>query len=275
MTQTSLKIAFIGGGNMASAIIDRILDSALTPQELLVIEPADAARSALSARGIHTHPAAHANLSRCDVWVLAVKPQAMREVCAQVAPHVAADKLIISIAAGLPLASIAPWLGGHARLARAMPNTPAKVGLGLTGLYALHGCDGNDISAVQSLFETCGQTMWLPEESMLDAITAIASSGAGYVFYFMEAMEKAAQDLGFGAQEARSLATATFQGAAALAAQSPEALAVLRERVTSKGGTTYAALTHMQNTQVGEHIVQAIKAANARAKELAQQLTKE
>jgi pyrroline-5-carboxylate reductase len=274
MQTNQLKIAFIGGGNMASALIDRILDGALTPQELLVIEPADAARSALQARGIQVHALAHPDLTACDIWVLAVKPQAMREVCEQIAPFLESSKLVISIAAGLPLSTLRLWLNHHAKLARAMPNTPAKVGLGMTGLFSLPGCDGNDISAVQSLFETAGQTMWLADESMLDAITAISGSGPGYVFYFMEAMERAALELGFHPDEARNLAVSTFQGATALAAQSPDALAVLRERVTSKGGTTYAALSHMQNAGVDTTIVQALKAAQARAKELAQQLSK-
>jgi pyrroline-5-carboxylate reductase len=277
---TSTKLAFVGGGNMAGALIDCILHAGLTPQEIVVIEPVQTLREAFAARSITAHAAAHADLRGCDVWFLAVKPQSMREVCGQIAPHLPADTLVISIAAGLPLASIQRWLksdgkGGHAKLARAMPNTPAKVGLGITGLYALPGCDGNDISAVQSLFEAAGKTVWLHQEGMLDAITAISGSGPGYVFYFMEAMQQAARELGFDAASARDLAVATFQGAAALAAASPEELATLRERVTSKGGTTYAALSHMQAAGVDAAIVQALHAANARAKEFAEQLSRE
>lgn len=271
---TQPKLAFIGGGNMASALIDSMLAAGLTTQEILVVEPVQALRDAFAARGFTTHASAHADLQQCGVWILAVKPQSMREVCAQIAPHLSADKLVISIAAGLPLANIQPWLSRHAKLARAMPNTPAKVGLGMTGLFTAPGCDGNDISAVQSLFEAAGSTVWLHEEGMMDAITAISGSGPGYVFYFMEAMQQAALNLGFDAASARDLAVATFQGAAALAAQSPESLSTLRERVTSKGGTTHAAISSMQTAQVSEAIVQALYAANQRAKALAVELSK-
>jgi pyrroline-5-carboxylate reductase len=279
MNGPTTKIAFIGGGNMASALIDCLLKGGLVPQDIVVIEPVPPLRDAFAARGMAAHATAHADLRGCDIWFLAVKPQSMQEVCTQVAPFLAADTLVISIAAGLQLASIQGWLqgdgkGGHAKLARAMPNTPAKVGLGITGLFALPGCDGNDISAVQSLFETAGKTVWLHEEGMLDAITAISGSGPGYVFYFMEAMQQAARELGFDDATARDLAVATFQGAAALAVQSPDALSTLRERVTSKGGTTYAALTSMQEASVGPAIVKALHAANARAKDLAAQLSK-
>jgi pyrroline-5-carboxylate reductase len=268
------KIAFIGGGNMASALIDCLLKGGLTPPEIVVIEPVQQLREAFAARGFTAHAAAHTDLRACGVWFLAVKPQNMRAVCAQVTPHLSADHLVISIAAGLPLASIQPWLSGHAKLVRAMPNTPAKVGLGITGLFALPTCEGNDISTLQALFETAGKTVWLHQEAMMDAITAISGSGPAYVFYFMEALQQAALELGFDAASARDLAVATFQGAAALAAQSPEALSTLRERVTSKGGTTYAALTHMQEAHVGQTIVQALHAANERAHALATELSK-
>jgi pyrroline-5-carboxylate reductase len=269
-----IKIAFIGGGNMATAIIAGLLAKGAAASDFLVIEPFDAARQAHAARGIATHALAHADLATCNVWVLATKPQTLQEACDAIRVFLTPDTVVISIAAGIPIKLISPWLGGHQKIIRTMPNTPAKVGLGITGMVATSACTPTDKAVADSVFTAAGQRIWVDSEAMLDPVTAISGSGPGYVFYFMEAMEHAAIELGFDAAQARSLAVQTFRGAAELAAQDSTALATLRERVTSKGGTTYAALSHMQAEKVGPAIEAAIHLANARARELAEQLSK-
>jgi pyrroline-5-carboxylate reductase len=268
------KIAFIGGGNMATAIIEGLLAKGAAASDFLVIEPFDDARQAHAARGVATQALAHADLATCTVWVLATKPQTLQEACGAIKAFLKPDMVVISIAAGIPVALIGQWLGGHQKIIRTMPNTPARVGLGITGMAATSFCTAADKAAADAVFAAAGQRIWVASETMLDPITAISGSGPGYVFYFMEAMERAAIELGFDAAQARSLAVQTFRGAAELAAQDPAALATLRERVTSKGGTTYAALSHMQETNVGPAIEAAIHRANARARELAEQLSK-
>jgi pyrroline-5-carboxylate reductase len=174
------------------------------------------------------------------------------------------------VAAGVTSESIAKWLGTE-RIVRAMPNTPALIGQGITGLFAREGATGADRALVDAVIGVTGQHFWLDAESKLDAVTAISGSGPAYVFYFLEAMVQAALDMGLTTEQARSLATATFAGSTALATASSEPLGVLRERVTSKGGTTYAALTHMEDQHVKAAFVAAIQAAAARAKELGAQ----
>jgi pyrroline-5-carboxylate reductase len=268
------SIAFIGGGNMATALIEGLLAQGRAPADFLVVEPFEPARAAMQARGIDTRANADSALCSASLWVLATKPQTLAEACNAIAPFLTPDTVVVSIAAGIRSASIMHWLGGHERIVRTMPNTPAKVGLGLTGLYANPACSATDKTQVDALFAAAGERLWVDTEAMLDPITAITGSGPGYVFYFMEAMQRAAMELGFDQDQARQLAVATFRGAAALAAQDPAALATLRERVTSKGGTTHAALAHMQAAQVGETISAALHKASERAGELAEQLAK-
>ena len=261
-------IAFIGGGNMASAIIGGLIAQGLPAAHITVVEPFEAARDALQAKfGITALPAATAALEAAELVVWAVKPQTFKNAAAAASPFTR-HALHLSVAAGITTDSIAQWLG-TGRIVRAMPNTPALVGKGMTGLFARADVDAAGSALVQTVIATTGQYVWVEQESQLDAVTALSGSGPAYVFLFLEAMTQAGQDMGLSQQQAYQLAVATFQGASELAARSDEPASVLRERVTSKGGTTYAAITHMQAQQVPEHFVAAMRKAETRAQELA------
>lgn len=269
MSQTpSTRIAFIGGGNMASAIIGGLIASGLPASQISVVEPFEAARTALKTKfGINALPTATDALTAADLVVWAVKPQTFREAAAAAAPYTA-QALHLSVAAGITTDSIALWLG-TSRIVRAMPNTPALVGKGMTGLFARPDVDTTGQALIERVIGTTGQLVWVQAEEQLDAVTALSGSGPAYVFLFLEAMTQAGVDMGLTAAQSYQLAVATFQGASELAARSDEPAAVLRERVTSKGGTTYAAITHMQQTQLPEHFIAALRKAQTRAQELA------
>ena len=179
------------------------------------------------------------------------------------------ERLVLSVAAGVSSESMRSVLGPSARVLRAMPNTPALVGKGITGLFARPQVDPQGKALVERVIATTGQFVWVEAEEQLDAVTALSGSGPAYVFLFLEAMTQAGVDMGLPPAQAYQLAVATFQGASELAARSPESAEVLRQRVTSKGGTTHAAITHLQAAQVPAHFIAAMRAAEARAKELA------
>jgi pyrroline-5-carboxylate reductase len=205
--------------------------------------------------------------------VFAVKPQQLRQAARD--SGLAADaNLIISIAAGITLTSLSRWLGGHRRLIRAMPNTPALIGEGITGLYALPGISKDEKKKAEAILSAVGPTVWIKDQDKMDAVTAVSGSGPAYVFYFIEAVEEAARELGLPPEAAHKLALQTFTGAAKLAATSTDPLALLRERVTSKGGTTERALASMAADKVKEAIVRAIHAAAQRSRELGDELGK-
>lgn len=271
MSQTpSTRIAFIGGGNMASAIIGGLIANGLPASQITVVEPFEAARDALQAKfGITALPTASAALAGQDLVVWAVKPQTFKDAAAAAAPHTA-QALHLSVAAGITTDSIAQWLG-TGRIVRAMPNTPALVGKGMTGLFARPEVDAGGQALIERVIGTTGQLVWVDGEAKLDAVTALSGSGPAYVFLFLEAMTQAGVDMGLTAQQAYQLAVATFQGASELAARSDEPASVLRERVTSKGGTTYAAITHMQQAGLPQTFIEALRKAEARAQELAQE----
>ncbi|MDH0493747.1 pyrroline-5-carboxylate reductase [Comamonas aquatica] len=271
MSQTpSTRIAFIGGGNMASAIIGGLIANGLPASQITVVEPFEAARDALKAKfGIDALPAASAALAGQDLVVWAVKPQTFKDAAAAAAPHTA-QALHLSVAAGITTDSIAQWLG-TGRIVRAMPNTPALVGKGMTGLFARPEVDAGGQALIERVIGTTGQLVWVDAEAKLDAVTALSGSGPAYVFLFLEAMTQAGVDMGLTAEQAYQLAVATFQGASELAARSDEPASVLRERVTSKGGTTYAAITHMQQAGLPQTFIAALRKAEARAQELAQE----
>jgi pyrroline-5-carboxylate reductase len=267
---TKTHIGFIGGGNMASAIIGGLLKAGMLPAQFTVIEPFEATREKLQADfGIASQATADEALQKANLVVWAVKPQSFKEAAAPVAPY-AKNALHLSVAAGVTSTSIANWLGTE-RIVRAMPNTPALIGKGITGLFAREGTTAEDRALVDAVIGVTGQHLWLDDEAKLDAVTAISGSGPAYVFYFLEAMVQAALDMGLTEVQARSLATATFAGSTALAAASSEPLGVLRERVTSKGGTTYAALTHMESANIKAEFMTAMQAAQKRAAELGAQ----
>ncbi len=261
-------ITFIGGGNMASAIIGGLLRQGHPPARLQVVEPWDEQRSRLAQQfpGVALHPAAGPGLQASDMVVWAVKPQTFREAALASAAHLQ-GALHLSVAAGITTDSMTAWLG-TGRIVRAMPNTPALVGLGMTGLFARDDAGDDDRTLVEQVVRTTGELAWVPVEQDLDAVTALSGSGPAYVFYFLEAMRDAGENMGLSPELALQLATGTFIGAATLARRSDDPPQILRERVTSKGGTTFAAITTLQAAQVKESFEMALEAARRRAEEL-------
>ena len=269
----SPHIAFIGGGNMASAIIGGLLKQGVAPTSMTVVEPFEASRDALRKQfKVDAIAKASPTLGGADLVVWAVKPQNLREAAGQAGPF-CQKALHLSVAAGIRSESLAQWLGSQ-RIVRAMPNTPALVGLGQTGLYARSGVSVSDKAWVEWLVASTGQFLWVSDEALLDAVTAVSGSGPAYVFFFIEAMEKAAMEMGMSADQAKQLAIGTFVGASQLAQSALEPVAVLRERVTSKGGTTHAAIEAMQSARVDALFQDAIKAAQARAQVLGDEFGK-
>ena len=261
-------MAFIGGGNMASAIIGGLIAKGVPASQILVVEPWDEARANLKKSfGIDALPAASDALAKARLVVWAVKPQTFKDAAA-VSAQFTHQAVHLSIAAGITSDSIAAWLSTD-RIVRAMPNTPALVGKGITGLFARAAVTTDEKLLIEKVISTTGQFVWVKAEDQLDAVTAISGSGPAYVFLFLEAMTKAGTDMGLPADQAYQLAVATFQGGSELAARSSESPEVLRQRVTSKGGTTHAAIVHMQAQKVPEHFIDAMRAAEKRAQELA------
>lgn len=274
----TLTFGFLGGGNMASALIGGLIARGVPAGSIRVVDPFPEAQARLARDfGVHAAGAPDAAFGASDVLVLAVKPQQFREAAAQLAPHLRAGdgNLILSVAAGIRLQDMQRWLGGRTRLVRAMPNTPALSGMGMTGLTAPAGLGADDRAIATAVAEAVGQALWVDGDDQIDAVTAISGSGPAYVFYFVEAMQKAATELGLTAEQGRKLAVETFRGAATLAGQSTEPVGTLRERVTSKGGTTYAALTSMEASGIGDAFVRAMHAAATRGKEMGAEFGKD
>jgi pyrroline-5-carboxylate reductase len=273
MTNPQHHIAFIGGGNMASAIIGGLLRQGMKPEQITVVEPfAETAAKLQQDFGITALPAASPALAQADLVVWAVKPQVFSEAATPVMPHTR-TALHLSVAAGIRTDSIGRWVGTE-RVVRCMPNTPALVGQGITGLFPCPSVTPTDKALVEQVIGTTGQYVWVDKESQLDAVTALSGSGPAYVFYFLEAMTEAGVGMGLSAEQAYKLAVATFSGAASLAAASTESPEVLRQRVTSKGGTTYAAITSMEASGVKPLFVKAMQAAEVRARELGDEFGK-
>ena len=263
-----MKIAFLGGGNMASALIGGLLAKGYAADAMSVVERLPAARAKLAERyGVRVSDAPDAATLAADTLLLAVKPQDMRAAVSPLAGRLE-RQVVISIAAGIRLADLSRWLGGYRKLVRVMPNTPSLIGAGIAGLYALPEVCAAERESAQGVLAAVGRTVWVDDEALIDPVTAVSGSGPAYVFYFIEALERAGVELGLAPAAARELAVATFAGAARLAAESGEAPGVLRERVTSKGGTTYAALTAMQSSGLKPQFKAAMQAARQRAAEL-------
>lgn len=256
---------------MASAMLAGLAKS--DPQlERHVIEPFPEARARLQTLGVHTHEIANRDaIENADAIVLAVKPQMLKAVCTQLAPHLSGE-LIVSIAAGTTIATISKWLGGDylrtTRIVRTMPNTPALIGQGMTGLYAPPAVSAPDIDTATALMRSCGAVLRVHDESMIDAITAVSGSGPAYVFQWIESMILAAKNVGFSDADARTLVLQNLKGSTALAEASSESPSVLRERVTSKGGTTAAALAVIDARGVQQALIDAVCAARDRGREL-------
>lgn len=268
-----MNLLFVGGGNMAQALIGGLLQRGLaTASTITVVEPQAATRERLQQQwGVNVHEQLVEASVAVDVVVLAVKPQQLREVLRPLAGRLQ-QPLVISIAAGIPAADIARWLAGYTRIVRVMPNTPALVGYGMSGLYALAGVSAAERTIAQQLLAAVGETVWCTQETEIDAITAISGSGPAYVFYFLAALQQAGEQLGFDAATARQLALATCTGAVQLAQQSGTEFTQLQQNVMSKGGTTERAIVTLDAHAVAPAIIAAAQAAASRASEMAEQL---
>ena len=263
-----MKIIFLGGGNMANALIGGMLKQGFAASDIAVIDPGAEARAKLTETyAVTCHASAADAPGAPDILLLAVKPQQMKEAVAPLVSKLG-QAVVVSIAAGLDLATLSRFLGGHRKIVRCMPNTPALIGAGITGLCPLPEVSAAERAAADRVLSAVGSTLWIDDENRMDGVTALSGSGPAYVFLFIEAMQQAAAELGFTSEQGRQLAIETVQGAAALAAQSSDPASVLRERVTSKGGTTEAALNKMAELGVKAGIIAGVKAAQARGQEL-------
>ena len=266
-----MNVTFIGGGNMATALVGGLVAQGAHHRDFRIVEPVRAQQDKLRERfpgiGIFGEASGGA-VTGADLLVMAVKPQQMRDAAQAVAAHVGDVAVVMTIAAGVRIDSLSRWLDGYPRIVRAMPNTPALVGAGITGAYAPAAVDEAGRALAAQALEAVGEIVWVAREDMLDAVTGISGSGPAYVFYFLEGLEEAARDLGFGDADARKLAYATFAGAIELAQASDLAPAALRAQVTSKGGTTERAVSVLDEHAVKAAFVAAVKAAAGRAKEL-------
>ncbi len=273
--QTTPRIAFIGGGNMAAALAAGLAGKICPADHIHVVEINAAAHQGWRDRGMTVAAAPDAALAQATVWIYAVKPQNMREVVAATRGYLRPDTLVISVAAGIRADTLAAWLGdgqqAWARLVRCMPNTPALVGAGASGLAALPGVSTDDRALAQAMLESVGQVTWVDDDAALDAVTALSGSGPAYVFLFIESLIAGGQALGLTAAQARELALATLAGATRLAAESDDPPALLRERVTSKGGTTAAALAVFEQDGLRDSVARAMQAAARRGHELGEE----
>jgi pyrroline-5-carboxylate reductase len=262
------RLAFIGGGNMAGAIFGGLLWGGWPSASITVVEPFDEQRARIAAArpGIRLLATADVSLRDAELVVWAVKPQSFAEAAAACAPHVS-GALQLSVMAGVRSDAIAQ-ASGSPRVVRAMPNTPALIGKGISGLFARDAATADDRAVVERVLAPTGNLLWFGAEADLDAVTALSGSGPAYVFYLLEAMVEAGTQMGLPAEAARRLAQETIAGAAQLAMQSSESPATLRERVTSKGGTTHAAIMSMDNDGVKDAVVRALHAARTRAEQL-------
>jgi pyrroline-5-carboxylate reductase len=267
-----MRIAFLGGGNMASALIGGLIANGADARSIAVIEVSPAARERLAARyPVHITTAPDAAVQRAEVLVLAVKPQDAKAALASIS---IASQLVISIAAGLTLEALSRWLGGHRKIVRCMPNTPALIGAGITALYAPAEVGAAERRTAETVLRPTGEVVWVGEERLLDPVTAVSGSGPAYVFWFIEQLAASAEALGLPPEVSRQLALHTVLGAAKLAAASEQSPAELRKQVTSKGGTTEAALKVFDEEELARRFRRALEAASRRGAELGRELGK-
>ena len=274
---TTASLAFIGGGNMAGTLINGLIEDGTAPDRITVAEPDTQRREQLAARfGIHTTEDNSSAVMSADIVVLAVKPQVLKEVARSLAPALAQGRpLCISIAAGIRHAALQRWLGQEISLVRAMPNTPAMLQAGATGLYAPESVSETHRNAAEHVLRSVGIVVWVEDEALMDAVTAVSGSGPAYFFLFMEAMEQAAVDMGLPAETARLLVRQTALGATRMALESDLDLAALRLGVTSPGGTTERAIRQFEEKGLRTLVNDALKAACERSRELSEELEKE
>lgn len=272
-----LTIAFIGGGNMATALAAGLIGKRCGAHDVHVIDKNSAVLDRWAQQGVSVAQAPDATLASRRVWILAVKPQFLKDVVESCRPFLADDTLIISVAAGISAQVIGAWLASDGRpftrVIRCMPNTPALIGSGASGLMALEGVTQDDRTVAQHMLGAVGEVVWVQDDAQIDAVTALSGSGPAYAFLFLEALIQGAVRQGLTDDQARTLALATLNGATQLAALSHESLAVLRERVTSKGGTTAAALQVLNDRDFPAIVQQAMDAARDRAAELSKEFS--
>lgn len=271
------NLSLIGGGNMATALASALVGKPCAAHKVHVIDPNASVLARWKEQGASVAAAPDDTLASRGVWIFAVKPQHLKECALQTRPYLRPDTLVISIAAGIPSTTLAEWLGTPGqpwtRLVRCMPNTPALIGRGITGMIAMRGASDYDKSVAWQLMHAVGEAIWFDSDQQLDAVTALSGSGPAYVFLFIEALMQGGKKLGLNDDQSRALALATLSGATQLAASSHESPAILRERVTSKGGTTAAALAVFDKKDFSLIIQQAMRAAYDRAATLASELS--
>lgn len=274
----NIKIAFIGGGNMAMAMASGMIGTVCQAGDILVIDINTAGHARWHEKGVKTSAQVTADLAQCKVWIYAVKPQNMHEAIESSKTHLQPDTLVISIAAGLNTQSLSTWLGSWQSpspgLVRVMPNTPALIGKGVTGLYAMPSLAEKDILLAEQILSSIGSVVRVQDENLLDAVTALSGSGPAYVFLLIESLIDGAKALGLEYNQAKKLAIETVLGSAGLAAASDLEPGTLRENVTSKGGTTAAALAVFEQHAFRDTVKQAMKAASDRAVEMSRELGK-
>ncbi len=270
------KISFIGGGNMAQALISGLVSCGVKPSLIIVADPSSEAREQLAAKGLNTvDPTADAKAAviDADIVVLAVKPQVMKAVVSSFA-DVLDKQLVISVAAGLSTELLSDMLGGYDNIVRAMPNTPAMIQMGATGLYGTDNISAEQKQLATAVMEASGLVMWVDNEKHMHAVTAVSGSAPAYVFYFIESMIDGAMALGLDKEQASALAMQTMLGAAKMAMNSEDAPAELRRKVTSPNGTTQAAVESMQANDIGGQIVEAMQACYDRSQALSEEMSK-
>ncbi|MGY0505931.1 pyrroline-5-carboxylate reductase [Luteimonas sp. e5] len=263
--------AFIGGGNMARSLVGGLVTSGAAPSMVRVAEPVEELRHALHADfGVQVFAEAGAAALDAATWVLAVKPQVLHEVCTTLAPLAQRQRpLVVSIAAGITSAQIERWLGGDIAVVRCMPNTPALLGAGVTGMHANARVDAAGCAIADALLASAGETVWIDDEALMDAVTAVSGSGPAYVFLLAEALQAAGEAEGLEAEAARTLTVHTLLGAARMLTHDDTPAAELRRRVTSPNGTTQAAIESFEADGFRQIVARAVAAARRRGAELA------
>ena len=263
-------VAFIGGGNMARSLIGGLVARGVPASSIRVAEPVAELRGSLTRDfGVHVFADNATAAANATTWVLAVKPQVMRAVCEALAPAAQATRpLIVSIAAGITAAQLERWLGGNLAVVRTMPNTPALLGAGVTGLFANGRVDATQREWAADLLEAAGRNVWIEDEPLMDAVTAVSGSGPAYVFLLAEAMQSAAEAEGLSSEAARTLVQHTILGAARMLVENDEMPSELRRRVTSPGGTTQAAIEQFEAGGFSALVARAIHAATERGRQL-------
>ncbi|WP_201545388.1 pyrroline-5-carboxylate reductase [Psychrobacter immobilis] len=270
------KISFIGGGNMAQALISGLVSCGVKPSLITVADPNSEAREQLAAKGLNTvDPTADAKAAviGADIVVLAVKPQVMKAVVSGFS-DVLDKQLVISVAAGLSTALLSNMLGGYSNIVRAMPNTPAMIQMGATGLYGTDDISAEQKQLATAVMEASGLVMWVGNEEHMHAVTAVSGSAPAYMFYFIEAMVDGAVALGLDKEQASALAMQTMLGAAKMALGSEDAPSELRRKVTSPNGTTQAAIESMQANDISRQISEAMQACYDRSQALSEEMSK-